>query len=354
MANEQVLVTGGSGFIGVHCILQLLEADYRVRTTVRSLQREPDVRAMLKQGGARASDQDRLSFIAANLENDAGWPEAVDRCDYVLHVASPIPPHAPKHEDELIIPAREGALRVLRASREAGVRRVVLTSSFGTIGYGHPTQTAPFSEKDWSNLDGDVPPYQKSKTLAERAAWDFIAREGGNLELSVINPVGVLGPVFGPDYSPSIFLVQRLMDRAMPGVHVILRKPVTRESGTRSLKTAYSRMLRDYRKHTRFALMTRVLAVDEKQGTFSVTVTNVGEGGVGLATNEELAVGSIVSFQLPLPGLKSEIHVEARVLWTRSYGVAGCEFVHFPTASRQILSAWLESRYRIKKPLIPV
>ncbi len=144
------------------------------------------------------------------------------------------------------------------------------------------------------------------------------------------------------------------MDRAMPGVHVILRKPVTRESGTRSLKTAYSRMLRDYRKHTRFALMTRLLAVDEKQGTFSVTVTNVGEGGVGLATNEELPVGSIVSFQLPLPGLKSEIHVEARVLWTRSYGVAGCEFVHFPTASRQILSAWLESRYRIKKPLIPV
>lgn len=217
MANEQVLVTGGSGFIGVHCILQLLEADYRVRTTVRSLKREPDVRAMLKQGGARPSDQDRLSFIAANLENDAGWPEAVAGCTYVLHVASPIPPHAPKHEDELIIPAREGALRVLRASREEGVRRVVLTSSFGTIGYGHPPQTAPFSEKDWSNLNGDVPPYQKSKTLAERAAWDFIAKEGGNLELSVINPVGVLGPVFGPDYSPSIFLVQRLMDHAMPG-----------------------------------------------------------------------------------------------------------------------------------------
>jgi nucleoside-diphosphate-sugar epimerase len=217
MPNEQVLVTGGSGFIGAHCILQLLNAGYRVRTTVRSLQREPDVRAMLKQGGASPSNQDRLSFIAANLENDAGWPEAVAGCAYVLHVASPIPPNAPKHEDELIIPAREGALRVLRASHDAGVRRVVLTSSFGAIGYGHPPQTAPFTEKDWSNLNGDVPPYQKSKTLAERAAWDFIAREGGNLELSVINPVGVLGPVFGPDYSPSIFLVQRLMDRAMPG-----------------------------------------------------------------------------------------------------------------------------------------
>src|SRR5712692_7785089 len=103
MAGELVLVTGGSGFIGAHCILQLLNAGYRVRTTVRSLQREPDVRAMLKQGGASQSNQDRLSFIAANLENDAGWPEAVAGCSYVLHVASPIPPNAPKHEDELII-----------------------------------------------------------------------------------------------------------------------------------------------------------------------------------------------------------------------------------------------------------
>src|ERR1700761_4303002 len=124
MANEQVLVTGGSGFIGAHCILQLLNAGYRVRTTVRSPQREPDVRAMLEIGGAGSKSQDQLTFAIADLEKDAGWPEAVDRCDYVLHVASPLPPAAPKHEDELIIPAREGALRVLRASRDAGVRRV--------------------------------------------------------------------------------------------------------------------------------------------------------------------------------------------------------------------------------------
>jgi nucleoside-diphosphate-sugar epimerase len=216
MPNEQILVTGGSGFIGAHCILQLLDAGYRVRTTIRSPQRETDVRSMLKQGGLAQTDG-RLTFAIADLEKDAGWPEAVDRCDYVLHVASPLPPGVPKHEDELIIPAREGALRVLRASREAGVRRVVLTSSFGAIGYGHPTQSAPFTEKDWTNLNGDVPAYQKSKTLAERAAWDFIIREGGGLELSVINPVGVLGPVLGPDYSTSILLVQRLMDGAMPG-----------------------------------------------------------------------------------------------------------------------------------------
>ena len=210
-----VLVTGGSGFIACHCILQLLAAGYQVRTTVRSLKRETDVRAMLKEGGAEPGD--RLSFVVADLENDAGWSAAVAGCEYVLHVASPLPARLPKHEDELILPAREGTLRVLRAARDAGVKRVVLTSSFGAIGYGHEQQKAPFDETNWSTLNSDVAPYMKSKTLAERAAWDFIAKEGGNLELSVINPVGVFGPVLGPDYSTSILLVQRLMDGALPG-----------------------------------------------------------------------------------------------------------------------------------------
>ena len=216
MSNELVLVTGGSGFIGSHCILQLLAAGYRVRTTVRSLKREGDVRAMLKQGGAEPGD--RLSFVAADLEKDAGWAEAVAGCTYVLHVASPLPPNLPKHEDELIVPAREGTLRVLRASRDAGVKRVVLTSSFVAIGYGHKPRTTPFDETDWTDPNGKgVAPYGKSKTLAERAAWDFIAREGRGLELSVVNPVGVFGPVLGPDYSASILMVQRLMDGALPG-----------------------------------------------------------------------------------------------------------------------------------------
>ncbi len=211
-----ILVTGGSGFIGSHCILQLLAAGHRVRTTVRSPQREGDVRAMLKEGGAEPGD--RLSFVVADLENDAGWSEAVAGCDFALHVASPFPPTIPRDEDELIKPAREGTLRVLRTARDAGVRRVVLTSSFAAIGYGHKPQDAPFDETNWTDPDGDdVLPYVKSKTLAERAAWDFIAREGGGLELSVVNPVGVFGPVLGPDYSTSILLVQRLMDGAMPG-----------------------------------------------------------------------------------------------------------------------------------------
>ncbi len=213
-----VLVTGGSGFIGSHCILQLLAAGHRVRTTVRNPKREEDVRAMLKEGSA--AEGDRLSFVSADLERDSGWQEAVAGCDYVLHVASPFPSNVPKDENELIVPAREGALRVLRAARDAGIKRVVLTSSFAAIGYGHAAPSAiPFDETMWTNPDGDdVPPYAKSKVLAERAAWDFVAREGGGVELSVINPVVVFGPVLGPDYSTSILLVQRLMDGALPGL----------------------------------------------------------------------------------------------------------------------------------------
>lgn len=214
---SRVLVTGGSGFIGSHSILQLLAAGHEVRTTVRDLRRRDDVLAMLRQGGA-ADPGERLTFFAADLESDAGWAEAVAGCDYVLHVASPFPPAVPKDENELIVPAREGALRVLRAARDAKVRRVVLTSSYAAIGYGTQGRSTPFTEEDWTDPDGpDVQPYVKSKTLAERAAWDFIAREGGGLELSVVNPVGVFGPVLGPDYSTSILLVQRLMDGALPG-----------------------------------------------------------------------------------------------------------------------------------------
>ena len=152
---SKILVTGGSGFIGSHCILQLLAAGHQVRTTVRNLQRESDVRAMLKEGGAEAGD--RLTFIAADLEQDAGWPQAVAGCEYVLHVASPFPATVPKNDNELIVPAREGALRVLRASRDARVKRVVLTSSFAAIGYGHRSQDVPFNETDWTDVNAEGP-----------------------------------------------------------------------------------------------------------------------------------------------------------------------------------------------------
>ncbi|MGY3534388.1 SDR family oxidoreductase [Bradyrhizobium sp. USDA 4452] len=212
-----VLVTGGSGFIGAHTILQLLADGHAVRTTLRNPDRSKDVIAMLREGGALAADQ--IGFATADLTRDDGWREAVAGCDYVLHVASPLGAPVPEDENELIVPAREGTLRVLRAARDAGVKRVVVTSSFAAIGYGHPPQAAPFDETTWSNLDGpDVQAYPKSKTLAERAAWEFVAREGNGLELAVVNPTAVFGPALGPDFSESIGIIKALLDGAMPAV----------------------------------------------------------------------------------------------------------------------------------------
>ena len=212
-----VLVTGGSGFIGSHAIVQLLATGHTVRTTVRNLKREADVRMLVKQGGIADADG-KLTFYEADLTHDAGWKEAAKGCEYVLHVASPFPAQVPDDENELIVPAREGTLRVLRAARDADVKRVVMTSSFAAIGYGHPPQSAPFTEKDWTDVNGEgVSPYVKSKTLAERAAWEFIGREGWRLELAVVNPVGVFGPVLSADYATSILLVEKMLAGALPG-----------------------------------------------------------------------------------------------------------------------------------------
>lgn len=214
---SRILVTGGSGFVGSHCILHLLANGHEVHTTVRQLDRERGVRALLAQGTYSGSDQ-RVRFFAADLESDKGWPQAVAGCEYVLHVASPFPATIPKNEAELIRPAREGALRVLRAARDAGVRRVVLTSSFAAIGYGHDQQKEAFTETSWTNLEGNgVLAYHKSKTLAEMAAWKFIASEGNGMELAVVNPVAIFGPLLGPDFSTSVILIKRLMEGAVPG-----------------------------------------------------------------------------------------------------------------------------------------
>lgn len=209
-----VLVTGGTGFIAQYCILALLEAGYRVRTTVRNPQRESEVRRQLKMGGAEPGE--RLAFVVADLGDDQGWAEAAAGCAYVLHGASPTPTGVKTSEDDWVKPAVNGNLRVLRAARDAGVKRVVLTSAFGAICAGHGEMGRPFDENDWSDLSGNVWLYQKSKTLSERAAWDFIAREGGGLELSVVNPTAVLGPVLGADYSHSIRLVKSMLE-GQPG-----------------------------------------------------------------------------------------------------------------------------------------
>jgi nucleoside-diphosphate-sugar epimerase len=213
---SRVLVTGGSGFVAGHCLVQLLSAGDEVRATVRSLARADEVRAAVRAGGAEPGE--RLTFAAADLTADAGWGDAVAGCDYVLHVASPFPAKAPRDEQDLIVPARAGTLRVLRAARDGRVRRVVLTSSFAAIGYGHPPRAAPFDETVWTDTTKPVSAYVKSKTLAERAAWDFMATEGGALELAVVNPVGVLGPLLGTDYAASILMVRRLLDGQIPAL----------------------------------------------------------------------------------------------------------------------------------------
>lgn len=210
MKDDLVLVTGGTGFIAQHCMLALLNKGYRVRATVRSLGREVEVRQNLRTGGAEPGN--RLEFVACDLMADDGWPAAVTDCAYVFHGASPTPSGTYARDEDWIKPAVDGNLRVLRVARDAGVKRVVLTSAFGAIGVGHPPLGRPFNETDWSDLTGNVAPYQKSKTLSERAAWEFIDREGGGLGLSAINPVAVLGPALGPDYSHSIRLIVNMLN----------------------------------------------------------------------------------------------------------------------------------------------
>jgi nucleoside-diphosphate-sugar epimerase len=215
MTQQHVLVTGGSGFIAGHVILQLLEQRHRVRATLRSLDREAAVRAVLADAGL--AHPEALSFVEADLLSDAGWPAAVDGVDVVLHVASPVQPGHVENEDDVIRPAVDGALRVLRAARDAGVRRVVLTSAFHAVSWGHVPSDHVFTEADWTILDGpDVDAYGKSKTLAERAAWDFMAAEGGAMELTTVLPVAVMGPVMGAEISGANHILQRMLAGELP------------------------------------------------------------------------------------------------------------------------------------------
>lgn len=200
--NKTVLVTGGTGFLAVHTILQLLRQGYTVKTTVRSFSKKESIIRALNEGGL--TNPENLSFYEADLSADTGWDEATKNCDYVLHIASPFPAEQPKDENELIIPARDGSLRVLKAARDAGVKRVVLTSSFAAIGYSKDIENHIFTEADWTDEHAPIMPYIKSKTIAEKASWQFMEREGGEMELSVINPVGIFGPVLGDISSASL------------------------------------------------------------------------------------------------------------------------------------------------------
>jgi dihydroflavonol-4-reductase len=215
--TENVLVTGGSGYIAAFCIADLLAQGFAVRTTVRSLMRESEVRTSLTK---LVPSTENLSFVAADLNENAGWPEAMAGCTYVLHIASPLPTATPKDDDVLVKPARDGALRVLRAARDAGVKRVVLTASVASIAYGHGGRQTPFTEADWTDETNraDTSAYERSKTIAERTARAWLGAEGGALELVTIHPGAVLGPVLGRNFSGSIEIVKKLMDGSLPGV----------------------------------------------------------------------------------------------------------------------------------------
>jgi dihydroflavonol-4-reductase len=221
MAGDRtVLVTGGSGFLGGWCVAELLRRGHSVRTTVRELSRESEVRSRVRDlaGGSpgEASDS-RLSFVACDLRDDSGWERAVDGCENVLHVASPFPLAQPKDPDELIVPARDGTLRVLRAALAAGASRVVVTSSVAAVGGSAEGSGRRLDESDWTDLDDpSVTPYARSKTIAERAAWDLAAEMGETERLATVNPGAILGPVSGSDRSPSLEVVQRLL-KGMPG-----------------------------------------------------------------------------------------------------------------------------------------
>ena len=215
-ASPTVLVTGASGYLGGWCVVQALERGYEVRATVRNPAREQELRATIE---SQRDSSAGLSVVHADLASDDGWQEAVDGCEYVLHVASPFPASQPKDPNELIVPAREGTLRVLRAAFGSGVKRVVVTSSVAAVrNFAGPLPDRPLNEDDWT--DPDLPglsPYPRSKTIAERAAWDLAREQNATERLAVVNPSAILGPLLSGHRSTSVALVERLL-AGMPGM----------------------------------------------------------------------------------------------------------------------------------------
>lgn len=209
----KIFVSGGSGYIAGFLIRQLIAEGWHVNTSIRNLAREPEVRGWLNV------DDNKLHFFQADLMSDAGWAEAMAGCSHVAHVASPLPANAPKSDDDLIIPAREGALRALRFAKEAGVKRFVMTSSVAAIAYGHGREKHHFTEEDWTNADSpDAYAYVKSKTIAERAARNWVAEHAPELEFVTVNPSLVLGPLFAADFSTSLEAIKKLLEGSIPGL----------------------------------------------------------------------------------------------------------------------------------------
>lgn len=212
--RRTVLLTGISGFIAKHIALKLLNAGYDVVGSLRSLSRADEVRAALTPHLSETVDLDKnLRFIVLDLGKDEGWEAATQGVDILMHTASPFPMVQPKNEDDLIRPAVDGAIRALKAAHNAGIRRLVMTSSAAAVMEGElPAGKTTHDEDDWSDLTGThISPYAKSKTMAERAAWDYVKNEAPGLELTVINPVLVIGPPLDKHFGTSVEIIQRLL-----------------------------------------------------------------------------------------------------------------------------------------------
>lgn len=212
---ETVLVTGGSGFIAVHTIAQLLSQGYQVRASLRKMTRQGEVQEMLKQAGVKEEDLTGLSFVKLDLMSDENWATAMSGVDYVMHIASPTPNTRPDAADAMVKMAVDGVKRVMTFAKAAGVKRVMLTSASGAVLAGHgKSHPQPFTEKDWSNLDAPINAYQRSKTVAEQAAWEL--SKSLDIELASVLPVAVMGPVLGSDQSHSNDIMEQLLSGKMP------------------------------------------------------------------------------------------------------------------------------------------
>ncbi|KAG2737002.1 hypothetical protein G9P44_001092 [Scheffersomyces stipitis] len=224
MSEQVVLVTGGTGHASNFIIDLLLKEGYKVRTSIRSLAKEQQLRGLFEDVFGKELVDKNLEIFAADLGSDANWEENLQGVDYVLHVATPFPLQQPENPDDLIIPAREGSLRILRlAANISSIKQVIMTSSFASIGYGHdPNRTEPFTEKDWTNVRKNQTPYVISKVLAEKAAWDYVKETKPNYHFTVICPCGIFGPAYGKvkQLSASLELVKLTLNGSFKEVGV--------------------------------------------------------------------------------------------------------------------------------------
>ncbi len=217
--KKTVLLTGVTGFLGSHTTIKLLEKGYRVIGTLRDMDRAQAIRSVIEKN---TRNIDSLDFAEAHLEDESVWDKLIQRVDFVQHIASPFPRELPKHENDLILPAKAGTLNIVKAAARNGVKRVVITSSVGAIVYGKPKhqRNGTFTEADWTDVANkqDSTPYFRSKTLAEKAAWEFIKKDPSGLELSVVCPGAILGPVLEKDFGTSANLVIKTMDGSSPAL----------------------------------------------------------------------------------------------------------------------------------------